>query len=176
MEYRLYYSAPNLEIVEECHKLAQELQVAEGHFSVVCFDTSALEYRHLPAADYFKSLDLFRSSLLGFGYGLIAGAAILGGLLLLQPYDMFIPRAYYWIPMVVTSCFGLWAGAMTGIAKMNHHLAPFKGQLKRGGSVVMIDVSEAKRQILEQMIKQRIPEARLEKADYLGETHFGKTG
>ena len=176
MEHRLYYSAPNLEVVEECHRLVQEMQLADGNFSVVSYDSSELEFRRLPAADYFKSLDLFRCSLFGLGYGIASGGLILGSLMLVQPYDMYIPREYYWIPMVVTSCFGLWAGIMTGVAKMNHHLAPFKNKLKRGGSIVMIDITEQRRPLLEQMIKQRIPEARLEKTDYLGETLFDKTG
>lgn len=176
MERRLYYSAPNLDVAAKCQVLAQELNLADDNFSVVSLNSQALKERHLPAADYLKSLDLLRCSFQGLAYGFAGGTVLLTLLELIQPYSLNIPVTYYWVPVVTTSCFGLWLGIMTGLATTNHHLAPMKNKLKKGGSIIIIDVTEAKEQEVEKIFRQRVPQAKLEKVTDLAEPLFERSG
>lgn len=176
MERRLYYSTPNLDVAAQCQSLAKELNLAEDNFSVVSLNTQALLDRKLRAADYLKSLDLPRCSYKGFAFGFAGGTALVTLLALIQPYGFTIPAQLYWIPVLTTSCFGLWLGIMIGLSTTHHHLQPIKHKLKKGGSIIIIDVTQANEQEVEQIFRQRIPQAKLEKVTDLAEPLFKKTG
>lgn len=122
MDRRLFYSAPSLDIAQECQALARELHLAEDNFSVISLNSKALQDRQLRGADYLKSLDLPRRSVQGLGLGFAGGAILLALLELIQPYGLNIPASYYWAPIMFTACFGLWLGIMVGLGETNHHI------------------------------------------------------
>lgn len=176
MERRLFYTAPTLDIAEQCQSLVRELNIADDNFSVFSLNSAALRSRKLRPADYLKSMDLTRCSLQGLALGFAGGLVLLILLKILQPYGLDVPTTYYWAPVLLATCFGFWAGIMTGVAKVNHNLEPFMKKLDDGGSIVMIDITQGRELEIKTAFEERIPSARLERITDLNEPVFQNMG
>ena len=176
MERRLFYSTPDLRTAQSCQSVVKQLELAEDNFSVMSLSSADLKAKKLPAASYLKTRDVPRSSLRGTAYGFAGGACLIALLELFQPYGFNVEAQYYWIPMAITTCFGLWLGIMTGLAQANHHLLGLGKILKKGGAIVMVDVTEEREAELEAMIARHAPRAKLEKVTEISEHIFDRTG
>ena len=169
MEQRLYFSAPNLDVAEKCHHLIQQIELADDNFSVVSLNDEELKNRKMPPADYTKKLDFVRCGLLGMAYGFAGGVASVVVLEMIQPYGFDLTPSMYWIPAAMCTSFGLWLGIMTGLAMVNHNLKPMQSKLKKGGSVIILDVSEDRVDEVKTLFHDRVPQAHFEHETRLGE-------
>jgi|GEM_PF-1678807 len=163
MEQRLYYSAPNLDVAQKFQQIANQLEIAEDNFSVVSLDSAEIKRRKLHEADYIKKLDFVRCGIYGTAYGFAAGAIVTTLLVMFQPYGFIVPAALYWVPIAMCTSFGLWSGIMTGLASINVNLKSFRSKLKKGGSVVIVDVNNDRSTMIKEIFHEQIPQATLEK-------------
>ena len=135
-------------------------------------DSASIARHHLPAADPSKTLDFVRLGIKGALFGVIGGMGIIAMLELIKPYSFDLSAGLYWVPMLMTACFGCWLGIMTGLETPHAGLAPLQSKIQKGRVVVMVDVTTEHLESVKQELQKRVPQAKFEQISDLIEPLF----
>ena len=160
---RIYFLVPDV----LCAKvIVDELllkHVEWRHIHVIASDTTPLE--DLPEATLVQRSDLLPALARGTAAGAITG--MLAGLVAMAfpPAGLAIAGGAVVSLTVAGASFGAWAATLIGVNVPNTRLRQFEEAIAGGEVLMLIDVPRSRVDEIEQVIKQRHPEADIKGAD-----------
>ena len=141
--------------LNELEKTEQELElngIPRAHIHVLSEDEAELQYRSIPSVPDFLKKNVVRS---GFR-GLLVGS-ILGTVALTVPYLLGWHLGATWAPFIVLAMmivgFCTWEGGMIGLHKTNERLARYQPYVSKGSHLLMIDVTEDEKTLVDQTMR-----------------------
>lgn len=157
---RLYYLADDLHACERIGNALKEAGVSDWNFHVLSRDEIGLYQHRIHAAATYHRLDVIhtgeRWGMVGAAIGLLLG----GAAYFTQPLPWLVDGADVVLTAAVGGLFGAWQGAIAGLSRENHKIAPFHDELEAGRHLVMVDVGDHNRARVRALMNLRFPSVR----------------
>ena len=153
---RIYFLVPNIEITKKIVDVLLLDRIEERHIHVLAKRNTPLE--NLPEASFLQKSDFIPALEQGMAIGGIAGI-ILGVLALAFLGDLKQGG------MIILACaiagvgFGAWVSSMVGSSIGSRRLKQFAKAIENGEFLMMVDVPAKRVEGVEQLVKDRHPEA-----------------
>ncbi len=153
---RIYFLVPNIEITKKIVDVLLLDRIEERHIHVLAKRDTPLE--NLPEASFLQKSDFIPALEQGMAIGGIAGI-ILGVFALAFLGDLKQGG------MIILACaiagvgFGAWVSSMVGSSIGSRRLKQFAEAIENGEFLMMVDVPAKRVEGVEQLVKDRHPEA-----------------
>lgn len=156
---RLYFVTHQLEDTELISDIVHEAGITDWNFHVVGKDEAGMIGHHIHSATLYQQLDIVHSGeryALGYALGglLLSSLLVAVGLTPVSPPSVFVAAT-----TLLSGMFGAWTGGLIGLSRENYQLAPFHEDIEAGRFVVMIDVKDAQRAQVRELINVSVPNA-----------------
>jgi hypothetical protein len=161
----IYYLSPTLKSTQQISDDLHSIGVDDWFLHIHSMDESGLVNERLHSSNYLETLDVIRDGLIGAGIGFVAGLALAGLALVVEPFGGPIPLLAYAAIVFVVTCFGAWVGGLTGVASQNKKLAPFQGDIEAGKYLILIYAKEYQVGSIRNMMDSKHKEAKLAAVD-----------
>ncbi|MDP3516122.1 MAG: hypothetical protein Q8S94_03050 [Pseudohongiella sp.] len=161
----IYYLSPTLKSTQHISDDLHGIGIDDWFLHIHSKDESGLVKEHLHSSNYLETLDFIREGFIGAGLGFIAGLCLAGLASITDPFGTPIPLIGYAAIVFLVTCFGAWVGGLAGVANENKKIAHFHGDIVSGKYLVLIYAKENQISNIQQMMKNKHPEAILSAVD-----------
>jgi hypothetical protein len=161
----MYYLAPSLATTREIAEDLHEVGVKDYYLHVIARDEAGLQQEHLQSSNYFETLDLIRDGVIGGAIGFLVGLVGVALLIYFNPFSFEVPTIVHAAVVGFATLFGTWVGGLTGIDSENHKIARFHDDIEAGKYLLLVYVRRQQESAVEDMMRERHPEARLAAVD-----------
>lgn len=154
MMNKLYFLLPDEQTATHIVADLKAEGVNEGAIGV--FARNRASFHSVPAADASETSDfkpaVAQGVVVGGGTGLLAGIAIA-----VVPGGFAVGGAALAGMALAGGAFGAWVSGMVGASVPNREIAEFKSAIEQGAILMMVDVADAERETIKQIVLGRHP-------------------
>ncbi|PMR72775.1 DUF1269 domain-containing protein [Billgrantia endophytica] len=162
---RLYFLIPDKETTSTIVSELNEMGLTKDDMHVMGKDWRPLEKEGVPTATLIQTTDVVNAS----KRGAIVGAA-LGLVLGVISHFILIDTNIVWITlgmMAFGTLAGVWTSTMVGVSVRDIKVSKFDNALKRGATLLIIDVPDEREDTFRTAIKRHHPEVVIDKVGTL---------
>ena len=153
---RIYFLVPNIEITKKIVDVLLLDRIEERHIHVLAKRNTPLE--NLPEASFLQKSDFIPALEQGMAIGGLAGIMI-GVFALIFLGDLKQGGMIILVCAIAGAGFGAWVSSMVGSSIGSRRLKQFAEAIENGEFLMMVDVPAKRAEGVEQLVKNRHPEA-----------------
>ena len=156
----MYFLAPSLVSTHQISDDLRDVGVDQWHVHIISKDEAGLQNEKLHSSNWLETKDLLREGFIGANIGFIAGVLLSGAAFIFEPFGPNLPKIAYVFMVIVATLFGAWVGGLTGIDAENQKLKRFHDDIEAGKYLILIYARKGQGSQVEEMMRERHPEAR----------------
>jgi len=156
----MYYVAPSLISTQQISEDLHDVGIEDWLLHVVSKDEAGLKKEKIHSSNWLETTDLLRDGFIGANFGFIAGVIAAGSLMIFEPFGPNVPKVVFFFIVVVATLFGAWVGGLTGMDSENRKLRRFHEDIEAGKYLILIYARKGLGVKIEEMMRERHPEAR----------------
>ena len=153
---RIYFLAPSVEITKKIVNDLLLARVDQGHIHVLAKRNTPLG--DLPEASFLQKSDIIPALERGVAVGGLTGV-LLGLIVMAFPGELVVGGGLILATALAGAGFGAWVSSMVGSSIGNRQIEQFAVDIENGKFLMMVDVPSKRVEDIEQLVKERYPEA-----------------
>ena len=157
----LYYVTPTLVSARSISDDLHEAGINDWFFHIISKDEAGLKNEKLHSSNYFETLDLVRTGVIGANIGFIIGVIGAGLLMIYEPFGPDVSKVVYFLVAAFATLFGAWVGGLLGVGNENSKLRRFHDDIDAGKYLILIYAQKAQEEAVRNMMSSNHTEARL---------------
>ncbi|WP_010628750.1 DUF1269 domain-containing protein [Halomonas sp. KM-1] len=161
MMQRLYFLIPDKETTTEVVNELNLMGLPKDDLHVMGKDWRPLEKEGVPVATLIQTTDVVNASIRGAIVG-----AVLGLMLGFIAHYVLIDTNIIWMAlgmMLFGALFGVWTSTMVGVSVRDVKVGKYDKAIKRGSTLLIIDVPDEQEETFREAIKRHHPEVVIDK-------------
>lgn len=156
---RIYFLIPNIGIAKKIVDVLLLARVDQRHIHVLAKRNTPLE--GLPEASFLQKSDFIPALERGMVFGGLTGI-VLGAIVLAFPGELVLNGGTILATFLIGTGLGAWISSMVGSSIGNSQITRFAPAIENGKFLMMVDVPKSRVESIEELVKQRHPEAMYE--------------
>ena len=156
---RIYFLVPNIGITKKIVDVLLLARVDQRHIHVLAKRDTPLE--GLPEASFLQKSDFVPALGRGMVFGGLTGI-VLGAIVMAFPGDLVLNGGTILATFLIGIGLGAWISSMVGSSIGNSQIKHFAPAIENGDFLMMVDVPRGRVDSIEDLVKQRYPEATYE--------------
>lgn len=153
---RMYFLVPSIEITKKIVDVLLLARVDQRHIHVLAKRDTPLE--DLPEASFLQKSDFIPALERGMIFGGLTGI-LLGVFVMAFPGELVLSGGTILATFLVGTGLGAWISSMVGSSIGNSQIARFAPAIESGKFLMMVDVPRSRIGNIEQLVKERFPQA-----------------
>ena len=153
---RIYFLAPSIKITKKIVNDLLLARVDQGHIHVLAKRNTPLG--DLPEASFLQKSDFIPALERGVAVGGLTGV-LLGLIVMAFPGELVVGGGLILATALAGAGFGAWVSSMVGSSIGNRQIERFAVDIENGKFLMMVDVPSKRVEDIEQLVKERYPEA-----------------
>ncbi len=153
---RMYFLVPGIETTKKIVDVLLLARVDQHHIHVLAKRDTPME--GLPEASFLQKSDFVPALERGMVFGGLTGI-LLGVFILVFPGEMVLSGGTILATFLVGTGLGAWISSMVGSSIGNSQITRFAPAIERGKILMMVDVPRSRTDSIEQLVKDRYPQA-----------------
>ncbi len=156
---RMYFLVPGIEITKKIVDVLLLARVDKRHIHVLAKRDIPLE--DLPEASFLQKSDFVPALERGIVFGGLTGI-LLGGFVMAFPGELVLNGSAILSTFLIGTGLGAWISSMVGSSIGNSQITRFAPAIENGKFLMMVDVPLSRIESIEQLVKERYPQATCE--------------
>ncbi len=153
---RMYFLVPGIEITKKIVDVLLLARVDHRHIHVLGKRDTPLE--GLPEASFLQKSDFVPALERGMIFGGLTGI-LLGAFVMAFPGELVLSGGTILATFLIGTGLGAWISSMVGSSIANSQITQFAPAIESGKLLMMVDVPRSRIESIEQLVKERYPQA-----------------
>ncbi len=153
---RMYFLVPGIEITKKIVDVLLLARVDQRYIHVLAKRDTPLE--DLPAASFLQKSDFVPALERGMVFGGLTGI-LLGVFVMAFPGELVLSGGTILATFLIGTGLGAWISSMVGSSIANSQITRFAPAIEGGKFLMMVDVPRSRIESIEQLVKERYPQA-----------------
>lgn len=153
---RMYFLVPGIEITKKIVDVLLLARVDQRHIHVLAKRDTPLE--DLPEASFLQKSDFVPALERGMVFGGLTGI-LLGAFVMAFPGELVLNGGTILATFLIGTGLGAWISSMVGSSIANSQITRFAPAIESGKFLMMVDVPSSRIESIEQLVKERYPQA-----------------
>jgi hypothetical protein len=153
---RMYFLVPGIEITKKIVDVLLLARVDQRHIHVLAKRDTPLE--GLPEASFLQKSDFIPALERGMVFGGLTGI-VLGAIVMAFPGELVLNGGTILATFLIGTGLGAWISSMVGSSIANSQITRFAPAIENGKFLMMVDVPRSRIENIEQLVKERYPQA-----------------